>query len=92
MIVLIRTDSPSSHVSLEVRCGNSEQPYAVRTRLGWAVRRPVKVSTGIEEMNVHFKQTHDVTLHHQLERMWNTYFNDVVNNGKLSYYIEDKLH
>ena len=33
---VIGTDFPGAHIPLEVRSGNCDQPYAIRTRLGWA--------------------------------------------------------
>ena len=41
VMLLIGTDFPEAHIPLEVRSGCSHEPYAVRTRLGWAVRGPV---------------------------------------------------
>lgn len=42
--LLIGTDSPDCHIPLEVRSGESSQPYAIRTCLGWIVRGPVNNS------------------------------------------------
>ena len=41
VLLLIGTDAPDAHIPLEVRSGDSSQPYAIRTRIGWAVRGPV---------------------------------------------------
>ena len=38
--LLIGTDCPGAHIPLEVRSGNYDQPYAIRTRLRWAIRGP----------------------------------------------------
>ena len=40
VMLLIGTDCPGAHIPLEVRSGNYDQPYAIRTRLGWAIRGP----------------------------------------------------
>ncbi|KAH3794297.1 hypothetical protein DPMN_147828 [Dreissena polymorpha] len=34
-------DTPEAHIPIEVRSGGIDQPYAIRSRLGWAVRGPV---------------------------------------------------
>lgn len=91
VMLLIGTDSPDAHVPLEVRAGASGQPYAVRTRLGWAVRGPVDdVTDEANAANVHFVQSNDVTLQHQLEKMWSTDFADVIHSEEVSMSVEDK--
>ena len=40
VMLLNGTDCPGAHIPLEVRSGNYDQPYAIRTRLGWAIRGP----------------------------------------------------
>ncbi|KAH3777021.1 hypothetical protein DPMN_178456 [Dreissena polymorpha] len=58
-MLLIGTDSPDVHISLEVRSGGSHQPYAVRSRLGWAVRGPIRTisNTKAREINVNYQQS-----------------------------------
>ncbi|XP_053392148.1 uncharacterized protein LOC128554860 [Mercenaria mercenaria] len=90
VMLLIGTDSPAAHIPLEVRSGNIDQPYAVRSRLGWAVRGPVQDTCAPYTVNVHFEQSRDVLLQQQLERMWNTEFNDRSLNEKYSMPVEDK--
>ena len=41
VMLLIGTDTPAAHIPLEVRSGDVDQPYAIRSRLGWAIRGPV---------------------------------------------------
>jgi len=36
VMLLIGTDAPEAHIPIEVRAGDGHQPFAVRTRLGWA--------------------------------------------------------
>lgn len=38
VMLLIGTHSPGAHIPLEVRSGDCDQPYAIRRRLGWAIR------------------------------------------------------
>ena len=69
VMLLIGTDSPAAHIPLEVRSGNSDQPYAIRTRLGWAIRGPVQATNASGGISVNFQQSTDVLLKQQLERM-----------------------
>jgi hypothetical protein len=92
-MLLIGTDSPDAHVPLEVRAGDSGQPYAVRTRLGWAVRGPINDFTGRDTdtaVNVHHVQVNDVALREQLEKMWTTDFADVIHSQNVAMSVEDK--
>lgn len=90
VMLLIGTDSPLAHIPLEVRSGTGSQPYAVRSRLGWAIRGPIQDVSGTEEANVHFGESGDDILQQQLERMWKTDFNDRVQDDKVCMSIEDK--
>ena len=45
VMFLIVTDSPDALIPLEVRSGDSHQPYAIRTRLGWAIRGPIHIAS-----------------------------------------------
>ena len=90
VMLLIGTDSPGAHIPLEVRFGDCDQPYAIRTRLGWAIRRPLNTKCTKEEILVHFQNTSDVLLQHQLERMWTTDFDDKGRDESKSMSKEDK--
>ena len=90
VMLLIGTDSPDAHIPLEVRSGESQQPYAVRTRLGWSVRGPVEDNCESDTANVHFQKSSDVLLQQQLERMWNADFDDKVRKEKMAFSVEDK--
>lgn len=90
VMLLIGTDSPDAHIPLEVRSGNRDQPYAIRTRLGWAIRGPIQTTSAPDEINVHFQQSSDALLQQQLERMWTTDFDDRTRNETNSMSVEDK--
>ena len=81
VMLLIGKDSPAAHIPLEVRSGNSDQPYAICTRLGWAVRGPVQTTSASGGINVHFQQSCAVLLQQQLERMWTTDFDEGTNQN-----------
>ncbi|XP_053406377.1 uncharacterized protein LOC128546124 [Mercenaria mercenaria] len=90
VILLIGTDAPQAHIPLEVRSGRHDQPYAIKTQLGWAVRGPVTDTTTQKSANVNFQQSADVLLQQQLEKMWTTDFDDKVKVERNSMSLEDK--
>jgi len=87
--LLIGTDTPEAHIPIEVRSGDIDQPYAIRSRLGWAVRGPVTSDASPSSVNVNFQQS-DVILQQQLERMWTTDFNDKSREHKEAMSVEDR--
>ncbi|CAG2227643.1 unnamed protein product [Mytilus edulis] len=90
VMLLIGTDSPNAHIPLEVRSGNENQPYAIRSRLGWAIRGPIEDTHSSNVINVHFEEARDVLLQRQLERMWTSDFDDRAREDKNGLSIEDK--
>ncbi|VDI41613.1 Hypothetical predicted protein [Mytilus galloprovincialis] len=90
VMLLIGTDSPEAHIPLEVRSGTGKQPYAIRSRLGWAIRGPIRNTSSSNVINVHFEESRDVLLQRQLERMWTTDFNDNKSDDKNLMSVEDK--
>ncbi|KAH3772426.1 hypothetical protein DPMN_173764 [Dreissena polymorpha] len=59
-MLLIGTDAPEAHIPLDVRTGEQNQPYAVRSRLGWVVRGPVQSTSDTyigNDVNVNFSQS-----------------------------------
>ncbi|XP_053389925.1 uncharacterized protein LOC128552879 [Mercenaria mercenaria] len=89
-MLLIGTVAPQAHIPLEVRSGRHDQPYAIKTQLGWAVRGPVTDTTTQKSANVNFQQSADVLLQQQLEKMWTTDFDDKVKVERNSMSLEDK--
>ncbi|XP_053390098.1 uncharacterized protein LOC123563639 [Mercenaria mercenaria] len=98
VMLLIGTDTPEAHIPLDVRTGSDCEPYAVRTRLGWAVRGPIprtsteqkRAANVREPVNIHFGQSSDVILQQQLERMSTSDFSDTSHYQKDSMSVEDK--
>lgn len=90
VLLLIGTDMPVAHIPLEVRTGTDKDPYAIKTRLGWIVRGPVNVKESRRHANVNFRQTTNDELNRQIERMWNTDFQDTVATEKTCMSQEDK--
>lgn len=90
VMLLIGTDTPDAHIPLEVLSGSSDEPYAVRSRLGWAVRGPVNSEKVPVSVNVNFQQSSDVVLQQQLERMWTTDFCDKSRDSEQAMSVEDR--
>lgn len=88
--LLIGTDCPDAHIPLEVRSGNGDEPYAIRTKLGWTVRGPIPTNMITNSVSVNFGQSFDVMLQQQLEKMWNTDFDDKLRIEKNVMSLEDK--
>ena len=89
VMMLIGTDSPIAHIPLEVKFGNSDEPYAIRTRLGWAIRGPVPTMKESNDININFFESRDMLLQQQIERLWTTDFNDK-SQVKSCMSVEDK--
>ncbi|XP_060583463.1 uncharacterized protein LOC132739706 isoform X2 [Ruditapes philippinarum] len=89
VMMLIGTDSPVAHIPLEVKFGNSDEPYAIRTRLGWAIRGPVPTMKESNDININFFESRDMLLQQQIERLWTTDFNDK-SQVKSCMSVEDK--
>ncbi|CAC5386939.1 unnamed protein product [Mytilus coruscus] len=74
----------------DFRSGTGKQPYAIRSRLGWAIRGPIRNISTSNVINAHFEESRYVLLQRQLERMWTTEFNDNKSNDKNVMSVEDK--
>ena len=92
VMLLIGTVSPGAHIPLDVRSGDSCQPYAIRTLLGWVIRGPIRSSLECKNQGAHinFSESKDVLLQQQLERMWTTDFSDSFREDKSGMSVEDK--
>ncbi|XP_060580217.1 uncharacterized protein LOC132737005 [Ruditapes philippinarum] len=89
VMMLIGTDSPIAHIPLEVKFGNSDEPYAIRTRLGWAIRGPVPTMKESNDININFFESRDMLLQQQIDRLWTADFNDK-SQVKSCMSVEDK--
>ena len=69
-MLLIGTNAPEAHIPLEIRFGNKDQPYAIRSKLGG----PIENANSAPLANIHFQQSSDIVLQQQLERLWTTDF------------------
>ena len=91
VMLLIGTDSPAAHIPLEVRSGNTDQPDAIRTRLGWAIRGPVGTTNASDKVSVNFQRSSgDALLLQNLERMWTTDFDEKGQNESEAMSVEIK--
>ncbi|VDI37577.1 Hypothetical predicted protein, partial [Mytilus galloprovincialis] len=89
-MLLIGTNLPNAHIPLQVRSGIENQPYAIHSRLGWAICGPIEDTHASNVINVHFEEARDVLLQRQLERMWTSDFDDRAREDKNGLSIEDK--
>ena len=72
MTLLIGQDNPSALTPLDIRKGNPQEPFAVRTVLGWTLNGPlVESDQSLAACNFIRSETEaDVALSQQVERFW----------------------
>ena len=88
--LIIGLNVPEAFWVLEERCGNKENPYAIRSRLGWTLIGPMEgASSCVNFMMIVNAEKEDVLVQ-QLERSWKTDNAGLVPNYKVSMSIEDK--
>lgn len=73
-----------------MRAGDVNQPYAIRTHLGWIVRGPMHIESRRNSANINFENAEEVLLQKHLERLWNIDFDDKISGNKTSMSVEDK--
>lgn len=66
VMILIGTDNPIAYIPLQVRGGDVNQPYAIRTHLGWIVRGPAHIDTRRNLTNIKFENAEEVLLQKHL--------------------------
>ena len=74
-----------------MRSGKNDQPYAIRTRLGWAIRGPVGNKNASDKINVNFQQSSvDMLSLKKLESMCTTDFDEKTRNAYEAVSLDDK--
>ena len=68
--LLIGVDNPELFWTLEERRGESGQPFAVRTRLGWSLVGAVTTTVERKFAQVNFVRKFDQEQSEQIERLW----------------------
>ena len=81
VMLLIGSDTPFAHIPLEVRAGRSDQPYAIRSSLGWAIRGPMGADIEMNTASIGYHSATEVP-QQQLERKWTMDFNEVRSDDK----------
>ena len=83
VMLLIGSDAPFAHIPLEVRAGRNDQPYAIRSSLGWAIRGPLGADTEMvtKSASIGYHCVQEVS-HEQRKRKLSTDFNEVTSNDK----------
>ena len=89
VMLLIGSDTPFAHIPLEVRAGRSDQPYAIRSSLGWAIRGPLGTDTEMNTASIGYHRVREVP-QKQLERKWTMDCSEVTLNDKYSSSVEDE--
>ena len=86
--VLIGSDTPEAFWHNEERRGQRGEPYAMRSPLGWSVIGPT-APLRRDQGSVNLTRGSDALLREQMERLWESDFNDHPQ-GKKSMSVEDK--
>ena len=83
VMLLIGSDAPFAHIPLEVRAGRNDQPYAIRSSLGWAVRGPLGADTEMvtKSASIGYHCVQEVSTE-QRKRKLSTDFDKVMSNDK----------
>ena len=83
VMLLIGSDAPFAHIPLEVRAGRNDQPYAIRSSLGWAVRGPLGADTEMvtKSASIGYHCVQEVSTE-QRKRKLSTDFDEVMSNDK----------
>ena len=88
--ILIGSDVPEAHWSLEERRGGPKEPLAVRTLLGWTLFGPMGSGTSTER-TVNFVHANDgEEISHQIQQLYNNEFNDMAFKEDKPISIEDR--
>ena len=87
--LLIGANVPEVFWTLEERKGGRKEPYAVRSLLGWTLIGPIG-ATPANVGHVNFISTREDPLYKQVERMWNTDFNESTLTAKTEMSLEDR--
>ena len=88
--ILIGADRPDIiEKQLDKREGESGEPVAVRTPLGWTVFGPIGEST-TDHIRLNFSRTDQESLNAQMERMYNEEFTEANADAERGLSIEDR--
>ena len=89
--LLIGMDNPEVFQQIEERRGKPQEPFAVRTPLGWTFYGvPTPAEASRVAFHVTTAQERDDMLDQQLQLMWKTDFSDTLSNPKAAMSLEDK--
>ena len=87
--LLIGANVPKAHLQIEVKEGQSDEPVAIQTQLGWCVMGPMpQKSRSQQDAFVNFI-TADEKLNQQVERFWQTESFGITSKFKKPTSIED---
>ena len=87
VLLLIGQDHPETLRPLEIRRGGDQEPYAIRTTLGWTINGPIG-SCNVESCISAFIDATDVALDKQVGRFWE--IDTDVSRKEIQMSVEDK--
>ena len=91
--ILIGQDVPQALMPLEVRRGKDDEPYAVRTALGWTVNGPVSEDTSVADALCSFicaGESIEPSLDAQVQQFWKIDTGDAIADSELQLSVNDK--
>ena len=91
--MVIGQDVPQAIMPLEIRRGRDQEPYAVRTKLGWVLNGPIDECHNDQQALCNFIQAAehtDVTLENQVEQFWKLDTASVLAGSTPEMSVDDK--
>ena len=85
----IGTDVPEAHWKMLERRGRKEEPYAIRTPIGWSVAGPMGTTSG-SEFSAFFVHGEDEFLGRTVEKMFEMDFSESTYGQCLGMSLDDK--
>ena len=88
--ILIGTNIQEAFIPLEVRKGRPNEPFAIRSCLGWSILGGSASTGSRRQFNLHHASSEDVSLNRQLEEFWRIESNGTVKETLGSMSVEDR--
>ena len=88
--ILIGTNIQEAFIPLEVRKGSPNEPFAIRSCLGWSILGGSGSVDGRRQFNLHHASSEDVSLNRQLEEFWRIESHGTVKEAFGPMSVEDR--
>ena len=89
MSVLIGTGVQDAFIPLEVRKGDPNEPFAIRSCLGWSILGGSVSCSDKHQFNLNHVSCEEISLGRQLEDFWRVESNGTVKQSLKSMSVED---